>query len=200
MFRFQTGFDHHFAAKQGDIKNARSIPCRRKLSIAVRNALVMSKVSIVSMLAIGGLMAFPASAGVIGPDADVCASGTGSAILVRVEGLKDRVGPLRVRTFGGSPDTYFDKKRTLKRVELAPPSSGPVEVCMAVPGPGVYAVDIRHDANRNGDTDKSDGIGASGNPKISLFSIIFGKKPSADKVSVRVGSGVVPINIQVKYL
>ncbi len=160
----------------------------------------MLKVSIFSMLAIGGLMVFPASAGVIGPDAGVCASGGGSAILVRVEGLRDRVGPLRVRIFGGSPDTYFDKKKTLKRVELAPPSSGPVEVCMAVPGPGVYAVDIRHDANRNGDTDKSDGAGASGNPKISLFAILFGKRPPANKVAVRVGNGVVPINIQVQYL
>jgi uncharacterized protein (DUF2141 family) len=160
----------------------------------------MLKVSIFSVLAVGGLLAFPASAGVIGPDAGVCTSGTGSAILVRVEGLKDRVGPLRVRTFGGSPETYFDKKRTLKRVELAPPPSGPVEVCMAVPGPGVYAVDIRHDANRNGDTDKSDGAGASGNPKISMFDIIFGKRPSANQVAVRVGNGVVPINIQVKYL
>jgi uncharacterized protein (DUF2141 family) len=154
----------------------------------------MSKVSIFSVLALGGLLAFPASAGVIGPDAGVCVSGGGSAI------LKDRLGPVRVRTFGGSPETYFDKKKTLKRVVVAPPASGPVEVCMAVPGPGVYAVDIRHDVNRNGDTDKADGAGASGNPKISLFAILFGKRPSADQVAVRVGNGVVPINIQVKYL
>jgi uncharacterized protein (DUF2141 family) len=160
----------------------------------------MSKVSIFSVLAIGGLMVFPAKAGVVGPDAGVCTSGTGSAILVRVEGLRDRVAPLRVRTFGGNPDNYFDKKKTLKRVELTPPAAGPVEVCMAVPGPGVYAVDIRHDANRNGDTDRADGAGASGNPKISLFAIIFGKRPSAEKVAVRVGNGVVPINIQVQYL
>lgn len=160
----------------------------------------MSKVSISALLAAGGLLAFPASAGVVGPDAGVCTSGTGSAILVRVEGLKDRVGPVRVRTFGGNPDTYFDKKKTLKRVELTPPATGPVEVCMAVPGPGVYAVDIRHDVNRNSDTDKSDGVGASGNPKFSLFSVIFGNRPSADKVAVRVGNGVVPINIQIRYL
>jgi uncharacterized protein (DUF2141 family) len=166
----------------------------------MRNALVMLKVSIFGMLALSGLAAFSANANIIGPDAGVCTSGAGSAILVRVEGLKDRLGPVRVRTFGGNPSNYFDKKKTLKRVELAPPTAGPVEVCMAVPGPGVYAVDIRHDANRNGDTDKSDGAGASGNPKISLFAIIFGKRPSAQQVAVRVGNGVVPINIQVQYL
>ena len=164
----------------------------------------MSKFSIMAIVVPGvvavGLAFSPAIAGVIGPDAGVCASGAASAILVRVEGLKDRQGPVRVRTFGGDPANYFDKKKTLKRVELAPPASGPVEVCMAVPGPGVYAVDIRHDANRNGDTDKSDGAGASGNPKISLFAILFGKRPSANEVAVRVGNGVVPINIQVKYL
>ena len=168
------------------------------------NALVMSKFSIMAIIVAGvvagGLAFTPAIAGVIGPDAGVCASGAASARLVRVEGLKDRQGPVRVRTFGGDPANYFDKKKTLKRVELAPPASGPVEVCMAVPGPGVYAVDIRHDANRNGDTDKSDGAGASGNPKISLFAILFGKRPSANEVAVRVGNGVVPINIQVKYL
>ena len=168
------------------------------------NALVMSNFSIMAIIVAGvvagGLAFTPAIAGVIGPDAGVCASGAASAILVRVEGLKDRQGPVRVRTFGGDPANYFDKKKTLKRVELAPPASGPVEVCMAVPGPGVYAVDIRHDANRNGDTDKSDGAGASGNPKISLFAILFGKRPSANQVAVRVGNGVVPINIQVKYL
>jgi uncharacterized protein (DUF2141 family) len=160
----------------------------------------MSKVSILSVLAIGGLLVLPAKASVVGPDASICTAGAGSAILVRVEGLRDRIGPLRVRTFGGSPDTYFDKKKTLKRVQLTPPPAGPVEVCMAVPGPGVYAVDIRHDANRNGDTDRADGIGASGNPKISLFAVIFGKRPSAEKVAVRVGNGVVPITIQAQYL
>lgn len=160
----------------------------------------MLKFAILVVLAGGGLIAHKAHAGVVGPDAGVCTSGAGSAILVRVEGLKDRVGPVRVRTFTGSPENYFDKKKTLKRVELTPPSAGPVEVCMAVPGPGVYAVDIRHDINRNGDTDKSDGAGASGNPKISLFDILFGKRPDASKVGVRVGNGVVPINIQVKYL
>lgn len=152
------------------------------------------------MLMAPGIALFPAHAGVIGPDAAVCNAGNGPAILVRVEGLKDRVGPVRVRTFGGSPSTYFDKKKTLKRVELTPPASGPVEICMAVPGPGVYAVDIRHDVNRNGDTDKSDGAGASGNPKISLFDILFGNRPSPQKVAVRVSNGVTPITIQVKYL
>jgi uncharacterized protein (DUF2141 family) len=160
----------------------------------------MLKFAKTALLATCGLVVLPAQAGVIGPDAGVCASGSGSAILVRVEGLKDRVGPVRVRTFGGSPSTYFDKKKTLKRVVVAPPVTGPVEVCMAVPGPGVYAVDIRHDVNRNGDTDKSDGAGASGNPKISLFDILFGKRPPAEKVAVRVSSGVTPITIQVKYL
>jgi hypothetical protein len=29
---------------------------------------------------------------------------------------------------------------------------------------------------------------------------LFGKRPSPEKVAVRVGNGVVPINIQVQYL
>lgn len=160
----------------------------------------MSKIMLAAGLFLAGLLAPAAHASVIGPDASVCTSGSGSAILVRVEGLKDRTGPVRVRTFGGDPANYFNKKKALKRIELPAPASGPIEICMAVPGPGTYAVDVRHDVNRDGKTNKADGAGASGNPDISFFDVVFGRKPSATKVAVVVGNGTVPINITVKYL
>jgi hypothetical protein len=71
---------------------------------------------------------------------------------------------------------------------------------MPVPAAGVYAVDVRHDANNNGDTDKADGAGASGNPKITLFDIIFGRKPPAAQVQVHVGHGTTIVPITVRYL
>lgn len=159
----------------------------------------MSKVGMMTVLILSALAASGARAAVLGPDAAVCVAGTGPAILVRVEGLKDRVGPVRVRTFGGDPSTYFNKKKALKRLELAAPASGPVEICMAVPGPGTYAVDVRHDVNRDGKTNKTDGAGASGNPNISMFDVIFGRKPAASKVAIEVGTTVVAVNIRVKY-
>lgn len=139
-------------------------------------------------------------AAAIGPDAAHCSSGDRPAILVKVVGLKNRVGPVRIRTFGGSPATYFDKRYYLKRTEVAVPSAGPVEICMAVPGPGTYAVDLRHDANRNGKTDKADGGGTSGNPKVSLFDMLFKRKPPAAQVAVRVGNSVTVVPIVVNYV
>ncbi len=161
----------------------------------------MSKFSVSMALLLAGVSTSVTAqpSAIIGPDATVCANGTGSAILVRVEGMKDRVGLVRVRTFGGDPSSYFDKKRALQRVELAAPTSGPVAICMKVPGPGTYAVDIRHDFNRDRKTSRSDGAGASGNPHVTLFDILFKRKPSPEKVAVRVGNGVVPINIRLKY-
>lgn len=151
---------------------------------------------IVSAMALVG----PAHATVVGPDAAVCERGDSPAILVNVSGFKNRAGTVRARTFGGSPSSWFDKKYALKRTLAEIPSTGPVAICMPVPGPGVYAVDVRHDADNNGKTDTADGAGASGNPSLSLFDIIFKRKPPAEKVAVRVGQGVTSINITLKYV
>ncbi len=148
--------------------------------------------------------AFPvnaANAQILGPDAPKCAAGDGPALLVKVSGFKTRGGTVRVRTFAGNkPSSWFDKKQMLKRVAVPVPDSGPIEVCMAVPAAGGYVVDIRHDVNANGDTDKADGAGVSGNPNVSLFDFFLGKKPPASKVVVTVGQNVAAVPIVVKYI
>ena len=157
----------------------------------------------IGLLAVAAAVLVPASLGavqILGPAPATCGVGDAPSILVRVSGLRDRNGKLRVRTFGGSPSTYFDKTKALKRVEYPVPESGPVEVCMPVPSPGLYAVDVRHDANNNGDTDKADGAGASGNPKLSLFDIIFKRRPPAKQVQVSVGDGTTVVPILVRYM
>jgi len=144
--------------------------------------------------------AVPAGATMLGPDAATCARGEGSAILVNVLGFKNRAGTVRARTFGGNPSTWFDKKYSLKRTLADVPASGPVAICMPVPGPGIYAVDIRHDVDGGGKTDRADGAGVSGNPDVSLFDVLFKRKPKTSKVAVKVGEGVTPITIVLKYL
>ncbi len=129
--------------------------------------------------------------------ADAC---SGPAMLVTITGLKDRSGTIRVRSFGGSPSTYFDKKRYLRRTEIPTPQGGTVRVCMPVTASGWYAIDVRHDTNGNGKTDRADGGGASGNPKISLLNVMLGNKPAAEKVRVWVGQGVTTVPVTVMYL
>lgn len=151
-------------------------------------------------LVVAPTFAAPAAATILGPDAAACARGDSPAILINVVGFKNRAGTVRARTFGGSPSTWFDKRYLLKRTLADVPSSGPVAICMPVPGPGTYAVDIRHDIDGTGKTDKSDGAGASGNPQVSLFDVLFKRKPPADKVAVHVGGGVTSITVVLKYL
>ena len=136
----------------------------------------------------------------LGPNPSLCSGGREPTILVRVAGLKSRAGTVRVRTFTGDPDTYFNKKFAHKRYEYDVPASGPIEICVPVGAAGTYAVDVRHDINKNGDTDRSDGIGASGNPKFSLMSILFGRKPPASQVQVSVTNGTTIVPITVRYL
>ena len=137
----------------------------------------------------------------IGPDAAKCTAGsTHPAMLVVVEGFKARTGTVRVRTFGGSPSTYFDKKKTLLRTEVPTPREGRVAICMPVDRPGVYAVDVRHDINANDKTDRSDGGGASGNPHVTLFDMLFSRKPDPKIVQVRVGSGTTVVPVTLTYL
>lgn len=159
----------------------------------LRNGFLMLATALLGVPGMGAAQA-------LGPDPTLCESGSAPAILVRVSGLKNRAGTVRVRTFTGDPDTYFNKKFARTRLEYNVPTTGPVEICVPVGAPGTYAVDIRHDINNNSDTDRADGIGASGNPKFSLMMILFGKKPSARQVQISVANGTTVVPIMVRYL
>jgi uncharacterized protein (DUF2141 family) len=158
-------------------------------------------VNMMRMFFIAGLVA--ASLCIIEPIAaqsGPCSTTTAPSILVKIVGLKHRAGTVRIRLFGGDPKTYFDKRFALERIEFTVPKSGDIERCIAVPRAGMYAVDVRHDTNSNGKSDRSDGAGASGNPDVSLLDVIFKKKPPVSKVQINVGRGVTVVTIIVKYL
>lgn len=129
----------------------------------------------------------------------VCPAGE-PAMLVHITGFKARTGTIRVQSYGGDPEHYFDKGTYLKRVEVKVPDSGPLDVCMTVPGPGRYAVSVRHDVDGTGKTGKSDGGGMSGNPHLSLFDLMLKRKPAPSEVSVEVGHGVKTVPITLNYL
>lgn len=162
----------------------------------------MSKVRIragAAMLAI--MLALPAAgrAAPAGPFAEACAAGQ-PAMLVHVVGFKARTGVVRVQSYGGDPDHYFDKGSYLKRIELRVPAAGALDVCVPVPAPGRYAVSVRHDIDGDAHTGRSDGGGMSGNPRLSLFDLMFKRKPAPDQVAVAVGHGVRVVPVVLNYL
>ena len=162
----------------------------------------MSKVRVAAVvLALGAAMALPAAgyAQPAGPFASACAAGD-PAMLVHITGFKTHSGIVRVQSYGGDPDHYFDKGTYLQRIEVKVPGTGSLDVCVPVSAPGRYAVSVRHDVNGTGKTDKSDGGGMSGNPHLSLFDLMLKRKPSPDEVAVEVGRGVKVVPITLNYL
>jgi len=140
-----------------------------------------------------------AHASVLGPAAATCERGEGPALLVHVEGLKARTGTIRVQSYGGSPDHYFDKGSYLRRIDIPVPSAGPIDVCMPVPAAGTYAISVRHDLDGSGGTGRNDGGGMSGNPKMSLFDVLFKRKPDPKIVQVQV-RGIARVSIVMNYI
>jgi uncharacterized protein (DUF2141 family) len=162
----------------------------------------MSKVRIgagAAMLAAAIALPGVARAAPAGPFAAACESGA-PAMLVHVVGFKERTGVVRIQSYGGDPARYFDKGSYLQRIELRVPQAGALDVCVPVPAPGRYAVSVRHDVDGPEHTGRQDGGGLSGNPHLSLFDLIFKRKPAPDKVAVAVGHGVRVVPIILNYL
>ena len=134
-----------------------------------------------------------------GAVASVPASGcTGPALLVKVSGLKNRTAEVRIRAFGGDPARYFDRRAVSASLYRGPPADGPADFCLPV-RPGVYAVDVRQDVDGDTKTGLADGVGVSGNPRLSLLDVLFKRRPPAGQVQVRVGSGVTVVPVTVRY-
>ncbi len=149
------------------------------------------------MLGAAGLVlaALPASAeAALGPDAAACRAGSNQpAVLVNVTGFKSRAGRVRVQIYNGS--NFLMKGKRVRRIDL-PVTGVSMPICVAVPGPGTYAVAVRHDVdgdNKSGDW--GDGGGFSRNPKISLLDL----KPSFSEVAVPVGRGPRTVQVVLNY-
>ena len=163
----------------------------------------MSKVCRLVGLAMAGavVVTTPASAVPSGPFARACSAGTDApAMLVRVTGFRSRTGTIRVQLYGGDPDHYFDKHSYLRRIDLPVPGAGALDVCVPAPAPGTYAVSVRHDVDGSGKTGREDGGGMSGNPEMSLFDLMFKRKPPPGKVAVQVGHGVRVVPVVLNYI
>jgi len=138
----------------------------------------------------------------LGQAAGRCRAGeSGPAFLVSVEGLKDRRGLLKVevypdndRDFLADDNKLIEEGKVFRRVEIATPQSGPVTLCVRVPGPGRYSVMVLHDRDANHKFGLStDGVGFAGNPHLGW------SKPHAAAASAIAHDRPTPIAIVMNY-
>ncbi len=132
----------------------------------------------------------------IGPEAAACRPGSNQpAVLVNVRGFRERTGTIRVQIHGSDANTWLGNKTHLKRIEL-PVSRPNMPVSVALPGPGRYAVAVRHDQDGDRRFTRRDGGGYSGNPRLSITSL----KPPYERSAFRVGNGTTRVDVVMNYL
>ncbi len=126
----------------------------------------------------------------------------GPALLVLVSGLKDRKGLLKAEVYPDNDNDFlYDDNllimagKTFRRVEIAVPKNGAVELCIRVPGPGAFALSILHDRDSNRKFGlSSDGLGLASNPDRFCFS-----KPNASMARVIAGPGLTNVPVRMNY-
>lgn len=139
------------------------------------------------------LLATPAQS--VGADAAACSDAQASAVMVRVSGLRNGNGTVRVQAYGSDPAAFLAKGKWVRRVEVPLNGRRALDVCLKLPGAGRYGIAVRHDANASGKSDWSDGGGFSRNPRLSLLRL----KPKLDQVAIAVGRGVTRIGVIMNY-
>ena len=158
----------------------------------------VSAVAAMTVLA-GSMAGVSAASAAIGPHAARCAAGEAS-VVVNVTGFRARTGSLRVQLYAANPRTFLERRQYLVRVDLPVTRSGDMPVCVPVTAAGRYAISVRHDANGNGRSDRSDGGGFSGNPDVSLLDVALRRKPSLARVGFNVASAPVRVNVILNYV
>lgn len=114
-------------------------------------------------------------------------------MLVRVSGFKQPGGTVKVALY--AEHGYLAKRGKLGKVVVPVRSTAPLDICIAVPRPGEYAVAVHHDINGNGNKDPSDGGGYSRNPRLSITHL----RPSFGKTAVQVGRAPRQVTVLLQY-
>jgi uncharacterized protein (DUF2141 family) len=128
------------------------------------------------------------------PNDPTCARGGSPAVLVRVSGLKNGAGKVRVQAYGPGAARHLKKGGWAGRVDVPLAGRRSVDICLPLPAPGQYSVAVRHDSNANRKSDWNDGAGFSRNPRLSLLG-----RPSFGQTAVAVRGGPARINVVINY-
>lgn len=166
--------------------------------LVARQVMAIGAATLLPLSAAGALI--PSTPDLGKAEARCRAGETGPAFLVKVDGLKDRSGTLKVEVYP-SNDTDFladdnvlvSAGKTFRRAEVPVPA-GAGEVCLRLPGPGAYSVVVLHDRDGNRKFGWTvDGIGFSANPHLGW------SKPKAAKTRAVAGAGLTRITVVMNY-
>lgn len=152
---------------------------------------------IAAVVMAGGLTT--SAAATLGPHAARCDNGEAS-VIVSVTGFRERTGTVRVQLYAANPRTFLERRQWLQRIDLPVTRSGDMPICVPVSVAGRYAISVRHDANANGRSDRSDGGGFSGNPDVSVLDMVLRRKPSLARVGFNVAASPVRVNVVLNYV
>lgn len=138
----------------------------------------------------------------LGTDGASCAGGQGPTIQVTVNGLKDRTGNLKLEVYPATEADWLKDDRdliaqgkTFRRIRVATPKTGAVQLCIRVPQPGRYALLFTHDRDgKNKFNIWQDGMGVTGAAKMGR------SKPTVAQATVDVGAGGVTVTMRAQYL
>jgi uncharacterized protein (DUF2141 family) len=151
------------------------------------------------MTVLGLAIAAPAAAQVndanmIFGDAAACGpEAHGPAVLVRVNGFRDRTGNLRIAIYRAREEEFLASGKFVTRIDTPVTSAGPMTVCAPVPQSGPHIIVALHDRNADGRLNVwSDGFGFSNNPRLGA------SKPDVALVGVNL-VGIVPMGIILNY-
>ena len=157
--------------------------------------------AVLALLALSAPLAGVRAAVPVITASDPAACRTGSrmaAVLVKVDGFKRVGGNLRVQVYGSDPAQFVKGGERLARIDM-PVRQAPSEVCVPLPGPGRYAVAVRHDVDGDGNSGINDGGGFSRNPEISLGDVLARRMPRYEDVAITVGAAPRPVEIVLNY-
>lgn len=158
---------------------------------------------VMSAAALAALSLPVSAAEILGPDAAACRNGSGKdAVLVTVDGFKNREGTVRLELWPGTEGDFMRDHHELvaegkayHRVIVPVPASGPAKVCVPLPGPGTYAVGAFHSPSGQRKFNfRQDGATFTRNPKVGL------SKPKANDVAMRFNSGLSEATVTMNYL
>ena len=120
----------------------------------------------------------------------------GAAFEVAVRGFKAPTGYIQVYLYPADPRRFMEHSQWISRTEVPVRSLAPVVMCVPAPGPGSYAISVRHDVDGNRQrTDMNDGGGFSRNPHLSLLHL----RPRVEAVALTVAPGVQRVDIVLNY-